>query len=235
MPIVFMNIPIGPKVTSRDVLEALLQKAKACFFARSQVLHSAASLKSRMLLLDRTVWASISWIIGTLHPTKELTRAINTFQQDCIVSVAGWKRRPQEMWVDYVQRVQRLARLKIFESGRERWGTTQIRLAWRFIGHRGRSSMEEHPTCSGLISKWRTLEWWENEQQLSGGRRHGRRHFPRMMGQQREIRAIVGSPWLQKTMDKKGWAESEAAWVNPKTLIGPGVHKLSWRMPDRHA
>ena len=66
-PIMFMNLPIGPRVISHD----FLQKARACFFARSQVLHSSASLKSRMNLLDRTVWASMSWVIGILRPTKD--------------------------------------------------------------------------------------------------------------------------------------------------------------------
>ena len=219
VPIVSMNIPIGPQVTSHDVLEAIFQKARACFLARSQVLHSAACLKSRMLLLDRTVWASMSWIIGIIHPTSELTRAINSFQQDCIVSMAGWKRRAQELYIDHFQRVQRMAILKkIFESGKERWGTTHLHLAWRFIGHRGRASMDAQPTCSGVISKWRALEWWENEQQLSGGMCHARRHYARMMGQQREIRAIVGSPWLQQTMNKREWAERENAWVQSKDI-----------------
>ena len=161
-------------------------------------------------------------------PTRRSQRHWTVFSRTvCMVRMAGWKRGHDEMYVECVQRVQRLARVKIHASGRERWGTRHLRLTWRYIGHRGRSSLSQNPTRAGIMTAWRPVLWWTEEQMRAGGMRHGRRRFPRMMGQQPEIQQLVGTQWIQATIDKQGWASKEPAWIDLKDVQWSSCRQLS--------
>ena len=50
-----------------------------------------------------------------------------------------------------------------------------------------RNGFNDLPGCAGLMSKFRPLTWWRKAQDQQHGKRHGRRHYPRLMGQQGEL------------------------------------------------
>ena len=124
-PLSIMGTPIGPTVTPTDILESFMERARRCFRAKYNILHSSASLKHRMLVLDRVVLTTMTWAFGILHPTKEITTALNQLQQEMVISMAGWKRKGDEGYVDYKQRSFRLARACIHQS--EETGGAQFR------------------------------------------------------------------------------------------------------------
>ena len=217
-PLAVMGTPVGPKVTPTDMLESFMERARRCFRAKYDILHSNASLKHRLLVLDRVVLATMTWVFGILHPTKEITTTLNQLQVEMVMSMGKWKRGSKEGYVDYKQRGSRYARACIFQSGRERWGSVQIRLSWRFLGHRLRASQTSSPSCSGILTAFRPLEWWEGQQATNSGKRHLRRHYPRLMSQQREIRHIAGEQWQQLALQRVEWAKLENTWLAYKDV-----------------
>ena len=115
------GVPVGPKVTSVEVLESFLNRARKSFHAKHEILHSSAPIKSRLLVLDRVVLATMTWALGVMRPTQELTRALNYMQVQMVVSVMmGKRRRPGEGFVESQQRLQRLAQWGTIASARQR-------------------------------------------------------------------------------------------------------------------
>ena len=103
------------------------------FHAKYAILHSGAPRQRRGLFLDRVVLRTVTWAFGIIHGV-EITKALNILQQEMMVSMAGWKRKPHEAWIDYQIRTQRQARAATHASERDRWGTVQLRLCWRYWG-----------------------------------------------------------------------------------------------------
>ena len=60
----------------------------------------------------------------------------------------------------------------------------------------------------------------------SSGRRHARRHFPRLMNQQREVREIAGEQWQQRALNRADWASLEVAWVRYKDIAWASGRQL---------
>ena len=160
----------------------------------------------------------MTWSFGILHPTQEITRALNHLQVQMVTSMMKKRRVPGEGYVEHQQRVQRLARAAIHASGRDRWGTVHIRLTWRYLGHRLRSAASTNPSCAGVATQFRDLNWWEQEQLRPSGHRHGRRHFPRLMNQQREVREVAGEQWASRALNRADWAMLESSWVRFKDI-----------------
>ena len=84
--------------------------------------------------------------------------------------------------MDYRQRAFRGARHLLHMLGKERWSSMAVRLRWRYIGHRARNGQSLNPGCAGKLSMFRLLSWWTQQQGISTGARHHRRHYPRLMG-----------------------------------------------------
>ena len=76
-----------------------------------------------------------------------------------------------------------------------------------------RAGVREFPTEAGKLSAHRGLDWWENEQKLSTGRRHGH-HFPFLMGCERHIAKVVGSSsWRTAACNRQQWQGFKDAWI----------------------
>ena len=210
-PLGIMGTPIGPKVTTMDMLEAFMERARKCLFrAKYHILHSsAAPLKSRLRILDRVVLATMTWAFGIIHGGVEVTKALNALQLEMVISMAKWKRRPDEGHVDFQIRTQRMSRAIVHGTERDRGGTVQLGLCWRYWGHVLRAAQQQTPTCSGIMLAFRDLEWWTNEQALASGQRHGRRHYPRIMNQQRDVIRVAGPDWKRVACNRATWSSLE--------------------------
>ena len=218
-PLMVMGLPVGPRVTSADFMEALCERARKGFRARWKVLHSQASFNQRNRVLDRVCFGSISWVVGTVHPTVAGMKMLNQLQMEFLVSMLGWRRSEGELWVEFRQRAFRGARNLLHSMQKERWSTMYLRLCWRYLGHRARNGHLQNPGCAGVLSTYRTLRWWKREHGLSGGERHRRRHYPRLMGNQREVEENVeGRDWLEAALDKKYWASREGSWLERRDV-----------------
>ena len=155
----------------------------------------------------------MTWAFGIIHGGVEVTKTLNALQLEMVVSMAKWKRRPDEGYVDFQMRSQRMARVIVHNSQRDRWGTVQLRLCWRFWGHVLRAAQHSTPSCSGIMVAFRDLDWWTNEQSITSGQRHGRRHYPRIMNQQRELIRVAGPKWKEVANDRATWNSLEKKWI----------------------
>ena len=134
-PMTVMGLPMMPGISPNDVLLSLLDRTRKAFWANRDLLTSSAPLKARVKLLQRTVWATISWTIGILFPTKVMLETLNTHMYNFLVIMCSIKRRPTESFVDYQLRSKRIARQSLWASGFERWSSLHLRLLWRYVGH----------------------------------------------------------------------------------------------------
>ena len=151
-------------------------------------------------------------MVGAIFPSAPAQQALNAFQMYAVAMAMGTKRRTGETWVDYRQRSFRLARACIFNNQAPRWGTLALKAFWQYTGHRVRSADGPFPTVASLLTNFRPLAWWTHEQSRPDGRRH-RRHFPFLMGVEREIAAIATEQWREKARDRTLWMSLEEQWV----------------------
>ena len=122
-------------------------------------------------------------------------------------------RKPDELWVDYEARTLRLARAMIFKHDGKRWGDKHVEAYWEFLGHRVRGIERDSPSAASLLSWYRGLPRWQEQQQLNSGRRHGR-HFPHLMNceRRRVSQTVKTSAWREIAMNRQEWARRKQKW-----------------------
>ena len=188
-----MGVPVAPGTTEAAYMGALIAKARSKFFAVQDIMLSEAPLprKMSMWLMDRVVWTAISWSVGAIYPTQSAISMLNSFQTQCICTAARYKPRPDELYYAFKIRTTRMARLLIFNSGKERWGTRFIRMNWAYTGHRARSGLGCNPSVAGILTGVRLYVWWLNEQMSQSGQRHGRRHYAKLSIEGRDLTKVA--------------------------------------------
>ena len=122
-----MGVPFLPELSPSAQIAALIAKARNSFHANYQVLHSNASIHDRVRLLQKIVWSAMAWASGIVMPTQSTINLLNLFQWDCISSMGKFRRKSDELFIDFRMRACRSARNILFASGCERWGTLQAR------------------------------------------------------------------------------------------------------------
>ena len=175
-----MGLPVKSSVTPFDQVSSLLTRARKNFWSNKPLLLSHAPLIKRLNLLYRTVWGSMSWILGAITPSQNSLHLLSGFLFQCVALMPHVTRKPGETFVDHKCRSYRLARYLLQQRGFERWSTLHLRLAWRYAGHRARAIHYAVPNTSAILSHFRTPEWWAEQQSLQDGYRHARRHYPRI-------------------------------------------------------
>ena len=191
------------------VLEYLVDRARKKYFGILHLLQSKAALKSRIKLLNTVVFGVFRWVVGALFPTPQLQHVLNFFQCNCIRRMMRLGRKKEELWVDYEARTLRLARAMIFKHDGAPWGDKHVEAYWEFLGHRVRGVGREFPSAA---SWYRGLPWWQEQQQLGSGKRHGR-HFPHLMNCERSVSQITKTTaWREIVLDRQAWAKHKRAW-----------------------
>ena len=149
-------------------------------------------------------------MIGAVFPSPKAQQAL-AFQMYAVAMALGIKRRSQELWVDYRQRYFCMARVCVFTNEATRWGTLALKAFWQHTGHRIRTADGPFPTVASMLTNFRSLPWWTVESRV-GGRRH-RRHFPFLMGVERDISSVATDRWREKARNRAEWRELEHHWV----------------------
>ena len=215
-----MGIPLRPGISPQDIVTTLIARARTAFWANKELLQSTARLKDRIKLLQTTVWQAIAWVIGVVMPTQQTLQMLNSFQYQCIVTMTQLKRRPGEFFVDFQTRSKRLARCWLYAAQLSRWSTLHLSLVWRYSGHRARQMHFASASVAGVLTAFRTPEWWAQQQGLMSGERHKRRHFPRITLEERVLTQVTAGDWRQVAQDRAAWKGLEAQFVD--------MHDLPW-------
>ena len=226
-PLSVMNLLVGPTATEGRIMEQLIDKARKKYYSIQHILCSKTSLVKRIAVLNKVVYGTIRWIVGVLFPSKTQQCALNHFQYQCIKRMMGLKRAEGELGVDFEVRSLRAARVMVANLGERRWGDVFLAAYWEFTGHRVRAGHREVPTEAGKLSAHRGLDWWEREQRLSQGRRHGH-HFPFLMGCERRISKVVGSSsWRTAACNRQQWQGFKDAWMRSMSVEWSSGRQLS--------
>ena len=211
--LMIMNLPLGLESTEQRVLEALVDKARGKFFGILHILCSSAPLSSRVKVLEAVVFGSLRWCLGALVPTVQAQQMLNYFQYNCIRRMMGIKRGAGERWIDYEARSLRLARAKVFQMSKLRWGDKHLSAFWRYTGHLVREGQQRSPSVAGILVGFRDLVWWTRQGNLSQGVRR-RRHFPFLMNTERRVaRAVGDNAWRVAACNRSQWKGFEETWI----------------------
>ena len=200
-----LNLPLSRDNSEMKVLHALIDKARGKFWSILPILTSRAPLKNRLGVLNKVVHGVFAWVVGILFPSTALQTALNHFQYCCVKKMMGLKRVAGETWMDGETRMLRLARMMVHRLQEQRWGDKAVVAFWRFTGHRVRGSSLPNPSAAAVLSHFRTLPWWEQQQRLHSGSRHGH-HFPFLMNTERRVARVVGSEnWRVAAQNRQHW------------------------------
>ena len=196
-----MNLPLSIECTEHKVLEALVDKARGKFFGILHILCSNAPMMARVKVLEALV------------PTPQAQQLLNYFQYNGIRRMMGVKRKAGELWVEYESRSLRIARAKVFQMCKTRWGDKHLSAFWKYTGHLAREGQQQEASVAGKLAHFRTLSWWEIQQRGQRGVRH-HRHFPFFMNTERRIAKTIGSSdWRVSTANRGQWKGFEQAWM----------------------
>ena len=207
-----MNLPLKQEATEATIMEHLIDRARKKFFGIVHILSSKAPLRARMKLLNTVVFGVLRWVVGALFPTPQLQSMLNFFQVNCVRRMMRLARGKEEWWIDYEARTLRLARAMVHKMDGKRWGDVRTEAYWDFLGHRTRNGARENPSPAGLLSHFRGIQWWQEQQNISSGARH-RRHYPHLMNCERRVAKTVGSmAWRDMTLDRHAWQTLRSKW-----------------------
>ena len=221
-----LNLPIQAENTEVKIVEALLDKARNKFYQILHILTSSAPLMKRIHVFNTVIWGTMSWVIGIVFPTKQCQEKLNQFQYSCVRRMMGIK-RGDELWIDFEARSLRAARAMVHKLGLTRWSDKHLAAYWTFTGHRVREGGRQGCSGAGILSHFRGLSWWQQQQHQSGGRRHGR-HFPFLMNCERSVARAAGSlEWRVLAANRAQWAERLEDWIKQESIPWASGRQLS--------
>ena len=187
-----MHVPVGISVSDVQLLGFIIEKARSKFFGMKEIPQSKASLKARLGLMDKILLERMRWMLGCLFPTAKLQEMLNGFQIWCIRAAMNLKWKGQGVHAEFEINALRLARAALHHNQGIRWGNMLIKQFWGYLGHRVRDGDRQAASTAGVLSHFRTLEWWEQQQTSRDGLRHGGAHFPQLMNRERAIARHCG-------------------------------------------
>ena len=212
-----MGLPMHVHVTTAELVQALIARARKKFWSLSHILKTPGKLLARIGTLTKTVGGALLWCCGALIPDPVGIHMVNKFQATCVAWMMAVKRQEAELGVCHRIRCIRLARAMI-QKGSSRWGTTWLERAWSYLGHVARGCNREFPPPSTHLCQYRDLEWWSLQQRSSCGLRHRGRFFPHLTNFERRLDAVAGQPWKQAAQDKVLWQSLTQKWIKTMDL-----------------
>ena len=117
-------------------------------------------LHKRLRLFDMSVtqtllWCSESWLLA-----QEVKRRLKSTQNNMLRRVAGARRRPDEDYVEWIQKSTHTALREAKHSGIRLWVEEHHRAKWHWAGHVLR--MDEH-WLAKRATAWRDSQRWALE------------------------------------------------------------------------
>ncbi|CAE7706713.1 unnamed protein product [Symbiodinium sp. CCMP2592] len=205
-----LQVPLKPA----GLMDAGLAKARKKYFASRYVFESRSPIKKRLQTLDMAVGGAALWYSAAVPPTPQGLGAVNSFQLDLVVRMAGFKRRTHETWLEFKTRSVRGARQLLVNSGVERWGTKALKRYWGYMGHAARAASRDEPPPSAVMCYYRPLRWWREQQRERDGVRHPAQFFPYLMNAETKLNRAAGRPdWRDLAQDPVEWKQRETEWL----------------------
>ena len=174
------------------------------------------NLTKRLRLFDTCVtqtalWCSESWLL-----TQNEKRRLQSTQHCMLRKIAGPRRRPEETWVDWIQRSTRIARSLAQHAGVRMWLETHLQSKWRWAGHIIR--MQDDRLAKRAV-EWRDSVWWHAEVTNFTGhlrlRRPHKSHWFRWEDDLKRYAASQGwQAWQTVARRRDVWRDHCEAFIN---------------------
>ena len=187
-----MGAPFKSGISPKDALQGILARTRNKFWALKHLFRAKSPLGGRLRLMQKVLAGTALWCAGAFVPDRVALHAVNTLQAQLTIWCMRLHKARDEPWKDFRMRCFRCARYAIFTHVQYRWSTLWLQRAWSYSGHRARChNWELRPACARL-DRFRTLNWWRDQQGRIQGTRHPGRFFPRLMNQERALEAAAG-------------------------------------------
>ena len=174
-----------------------------------------ASLHKRLRLFDSTVtkaalWCSESWTL-TVKEKKQL----RTAQRDMLRRFAGPKRKPDETYVDWIQRATHAAECRARNAGSKRWLDLHLNSKWKWAAKLADAS---HERLARRVTFWRDSAWWSHQER--GAAAYGVRPIRAKPGSmlrweddmRRFCEKLDSIPWQDLVMDRERWFQESCSF-----------------------
>ena len=164
------------------------------------------------------VEGSVSWAAGAIYWGVDDLQILNTLQLHILRDIFHMRRRKDETWVTWNQNTMRDLRAWLHQV--MRWSTRVRNLQFGLAGHWCRQweddggGVQGSPGLMARFLRWRNLEWWKGQQQLStqaGGVRHPGKFFP--ANTERDLAEALGVNWMEVASDRASWENARAQWL----------------------
>ena len=170
-------------------------------------------IRKRLRIFDMTVsqtllWCSESWLI-----TESEKRMLRTTQNHMLRRIAGPRRAPNELWIDWLKRSTRIARKHAEDAGIRFWLQAHLRSKWSWAGHVARMDAKR---LARRAMEWRDSEWQAAEERDIPAslrlRRPGRTRWFRWEDELRKYAQSCEWPCWKETAKRKDSSGKATAW-----------------------
>ena len=148
------------------------------------------------------------------HPTQAEKRLLQTTQNAMLRRIAGPRRRPDEDWVEWVQRSTRKALEIAKDCGIRLWHQAHLQSKWCWAGHVFRMNEER---LARRAAEWRDSRWQAAELDLPASLRIRRPYKTHWFRWEDELRRYAASlnweSWQSKAQHRETWLRHMKAFV----------------------
>ena len=163
---------LGSTLSLHDGTKVEIDHRIACgwrkFWAMKRLLlNQNVLLKKRLRLFDACISSSVLWCTRSWTPRADELRKLHTAQNRMLRRMCGTKRRPDEPWIDWLQRATHKARAQAVEARVRDWANAHSQYKWAWAGHVAR-----RPTSTWLwrVCMWRDSQWKQTALDMRGSR-----------------------------------------------------------------
>jgi hypothetical protein len=159
------------------------------------------NIHKRLRLFDTCVsqtllWCSESWLL-----TQNEKRLLRSTQNHMLRRIAGPRRAPDELWIDWIKRSTPAAKKLAAEAGIRFWISAHLRSKWSWAGHVVRMDATR---LARRATEWRDSKWQAEESMNPAStrlRRPGCSRWFRWEDELKQYAAISGwSSWQDVAM-----------------------------------
>ena len=172
------------------------------------------NLHKRLKLFDASVTQTLLWCNESWVLTQREKQALTSTQNQMLRRIAGPRRRPDELWVDWVKRSTRSARAQAKVARVRFWVDAHLRSKYCWAGHVTRMAPAR---LAKRGTEWRDSVWWQQEVQTVPNHlrlhRHGRTHWFRWEDDCKRFASDCGWPSWQEVAKRRGPDGKPSEWL----------------------
>ena len=192
--------------TQIEVPSRIAASWRSFWSLKSLLLNRRTSIKSRLRLFDSTVSSCVLWCSQSWALRAEEARLLRTTRRAMLRRIVGSGRRPDEDYIDWLQRATHKAEQLASDAGLVNWVHSHLLSKWHWAGHVAQRPAE---TWISRTASWRDSDWqsFVAESRMARPQRPSRRRWTKWEDHLRRYCYQAGlGPWKILAKDRIAWA-----------------------------